>query len=388
MSLSGEIEQNIRRFKEGFENGRLGHAYLMVGNPRGNAGRLVESILQMLYCEAPLGKPRDNLLRGSKTAGGEGQVLAEPSEAKPSMPLSGEPQSILAKEGRQDNRPCGGCHNCGRVAKHIHPDIVWIEPIKKSRGILVEQIEEVIRQTFQTTYEGGWKAMVLIGAERMNNEAANKLLKTLEEPPPRSIFFLLSDQPEALLPTIVSRCQRVTLSDCSDEPEDRLRSAVFEIAAGTGGGGIAARLLKAREMVALLKKMRELAENETAEWLEKTQGSGGENADLEEICQGRTEAAYRERRRQILRLLLLWQRDLLVCAHGLDDDLLFYRSEAARMRSVSRGLTYARAMNNINVVEKMQVQLDQHLPELMVIERAFLQLSAGGGKGNGALASC
>lgn len=338
--MNGEL-QILQRFKDGFASGRLGHAYLIVGDPRGNAGQLAESVLQMLYC------------------------------------------------GQDSNRPCGRCNHCRRVARRIHPDIVWVEPIKKSRGILVEQIEEVIGQIFQTTFEGGWKAVVFAGAERMNNEAANKLLKTLEEPPPRSMFLLLSDQPEALLPTIISRCQRVVLSDCLTDQQDDLRSAVFSIVAGTVSGKIAARLLKAKEMLVLLENIREQAESETAEWLRLNQVSDEQAGDLAEICQGRLEAIYREKRRQVLRLLLLWQRDLFICASGLSDDqLLFYRSDADRIRAAASGLTCSQAMNNITVVEKMQAQLDQHLPENMVIERAFLQLSAGGERKHVSFAAC
>ncbi|MDO9540841.1 MAG: DNA polymerase III subunit [Kiritimatiellia bacterium] len=328
MSLSVEVVDKLKQFQDGFRSGRLGHAYLIVGDPRGNAGQLAENILQMLFCS------------------------------------------------HDTNRPCGGCNNCRRVARRIHPDIVRVEPIKKSRGILVEQIEEVIRNIFQTTFEGGWKAVVFVDAERMNNEAANKLLKTLEEPPPRSVFLLLSDQPEALLPTIISRCQRVALSDYLTDPEDELRSAVFSIAGGTVNGRTAARLLKAREMLALLESIRGQAASETAEWLRQSQVSNDQADDLEEIGLGRTEAIYREKRRQVLRLLLLWQRDLLLCACGLgDDDLLFYRSAAGQIRAAASGLTCSQAMNNIKVVEKMQAHLNQHLPETMVIERALLQLS-------------
>lgn len=349
MSLSSEVLNKLKQFRDGFESGRLGHAYLIVGDPRGNAGELAESILQILYC------------------------------------------------GQDSPRPCGTCNNCLRVARHIHPDIVRVEPIKKSRGILVEQIEEVIRNIFQTTFEGGWKAVVFSNAERMNNEAANKLLKTLEEPPPRSIFLLLSNQPEALLPTIISRCQRVALSDYLTDPEDELRSIVINIASGTASGRIAAKLLKAREMLALLKDIRGDAENETAEWLRHNQAGDGQSGDFEEIGLGRTEAVYRERRAQVLRLFLLWQRDLLLCACGLrDDDLLFYRSDADRIRAAASGLTCSQVMDNITVIERMQAHLDQYLPENMVIERAFLQLSArsdasertGGERKHVSFASC
>lgn len=65
-----------------------------------------------------------------------------------------------------------------------------------------------------TAFAGGWKVVVLAGADRLTNEAANAFLKMLEEPPPKTLILLLTDAPQALLPTIRSRCQRIDL----DEP--------------------------------------------------------------------------------------------------------------------------------------------------------------------------
>ncbi len=330
MSLSREVVNALARFKDGFTGGKLGHAYLIVGDPRGNAVQLAESVLQMIFCG-------------------------------------------------HDNPPCDSCNNCRRVAGHIHPDVAWIEPIKKSRGILVEQVKELIRNTFETTFEGGWKAVVLVSAERMNNEAANRLLKTLEEPPPRTVFLLLTDQPDALLPTIISRCQKVTLNDSLAEPESELRSAVVKIATGLSSGRVIVKLAQAREMMALLKRIRNQTERDEARCMEQNQVSGEQADDLEKVSEGRIEAVYREKRREVLRLFLLWQRDLLLCASGSgEDSFLFFRSEAQQIRAAAVGLTAMQVMNNIYIVENMQKYLDQHLSEFMVIERTFLKLAIGG----------
>lgn len=325
--MNGE-SQILQRFKNGFAAGRLGHAYLIVGDPRGNAARLAESVQQMIFCG-------------------------------------------------HTNPPCGECNNCRRVAEHIHPDSAWIEPIKKSRGILVEQIKVVIKNIFETTFEGGWKAVVLLSAERMNNEAANKLLKTLEEPPPRTMFLLLTDQPEALLPTIVSRCQRITLSEARIDAESELHSAVVGIATGLNSRQIAAKMFQARETAALLKNIKDQVKKEESKRQEQNQSGDEEAEDLETIKEARIEAVYRERRREVLKLLLLWQRDLLLCASGIDaDDLFFFSSKSRQIHAAAAGLTPALAMRNVNIVEDMQAHLDKHLPEFMVIERAFLQLTA------------
>jgi DNA polymerase-3 subunit delta' len=317
----------LQKFKSSFAGGRIGHAYLIVGDPRGAAARLAENILQLLFC--------------SDTSA----------------------------------RPCGKCSHCLRTAKHIHPDAIWIEPIKKSRGILVEQIEEVQRYAFQTTFEGGWKAIVLLSADRMNIEASNKLLKTLEEPPPRTIFLLLSDQPEALLPTVVSRCQRVALPDFVAESGDALQSEVLDIAVGMGSGETEDKLRKACALIDLLKKIREQVKTASGEWLIQAESYGEAGEDIEEIIEGRIEAEYRERRKRVLRLLLLWQRDLMLCASGLAESSLFFRSAAGTIHAQAAGLTKIQAMNNISIIENMYACLNQHLPETSVIERAFMQFT-------------
>jgi DNA polymerase-3 subunit delta' len=318
----------IDSFKDGFKSGKMGHAYLIVGDPRGNAAQLAENVLQMIFC------------------------------------ISGNP-------------PCGRCNTCRRVAGHIHPDVSWIEPIKKSRGILVEQIKDLIRNTFETTFEGGWKAIVLVSAERMNNEAGNKLLKTLEEPPPRTVFFLLTDQPEALLPTIISRCQRVVLSVSLAESESKLQSSVVKIAAGLTSGRITVKLTQARALLSLLKSIRDQSEKDEDALMAQNQISAEQVDDLDKVREGRIEAIYRERRGAVLKLLLLWQRDLLLCASGINDEnFFFFRSEASQIRAAANGLSVRQAMNNINIVENIQEHLNQHLSEFMVMERAFLQLAA------------
>ena len=91
-----------------------------------------------------------------------------------------------------------------------HPDIHRLAPEKKSRIISVEAMRtRLIDPMGETAFQGGWKAGVVYGADRLKTESANAFLKTLEEPPPQTLFLLLTEQPEQLLPTIISRCQRI-----------------------------------------------------------------------------------------------------------------------------------------------------------------------------------
>ncbi|MGH9001255.1 MAG: AAA family ATPase, partial [Acidimicrobiia bacterium] len=110
---------------------------------------------------------------------------------------------------------CGTCSACRRATSGRHPDVVEVEP--EGTFIVVGQIEEVIREASRSPFEAPRKVIVLSEADRMNDTAANKLLKTLEEPPARTHFVLLSDAPDDLIPTVRSRLARVDFPALGDQ---------------------------------------------------------------------------------------------------------------------------------------------------------------------------
>ena len=98
---------------------------------------------------------------------------------------------------------------CRQVEAHKHVDTLWIEPQSKSRQITTDDARGLIQRMTQTSFEGGWKAGVILCADCLNVNSENALLKTLEEPPPKSLLLLVTDSAESLLPTIISRCQKI-----------------------------------------------------------------------------------------------------------------------------------------------------------------------------------
>ncbi len=130
------------------------------------------------------------------------------------------------------SQPCGHCASCHLVATRVHPDLLLVLPdalrvqlgwvddddsrlnksdAKPSRDIRVEQVRQAIAWTQQTSGRGRGKVMLLHPADALNSPAANALLKTLEEPPGAIRLLLTSADPERLLPTVRSRCQRLRL---------------------------------------------------------------------------------------------------------------------------------------------------------------------------------
>ena len=105
--------------------------------------------------------------------------------------------------------PCGVCPNCRKALAGIHPDIVTVEP--QGRELVVAQIRELRADAYVRPNEAGRKVYCIRQAQSMNASAQNALLKLLEEGPAYASFLLLTDNTAALLPTIRSRCQILTL---------------------------------------------------------------------------------------------------------------------------------------------------------------------------------
>ena len=133
-----------------------------------------------------------------------------------------------------------------QVESGSHPDVATLEPEGKARIISVESMRERIVAPMSTTaFSGGWKVGVISGADRLRAEAANAFLKSLEEPTPQTLYLMVTDQPDGILPTIVSRSQRIDLP---------LPKGILE------GEALAevSRAFAAKDAAALVEKLKEL----------------------------------------------------------------------------------------------------------------------------------
>jgi DNA polymerase III subunit delta' len=109
---------------------------------------------------------------------------------------------------------CGECAACKRIARGVHADVLVIEP-GDSGSIKIEQVREAIDRSAYRPFEGRRRLVVIDQADALIVEAQNALLKTLEEPPPASVFVLITSRPDMLLPTVRSRCQRLRFGPLS-----------------------------------------------------------------------------------------------------------------------------------------------------------------------------
>jgi DNA polymerase III subunit delta' len=115
----------------------------------------------------------------------------------------------LALCERAAEAPCGACTACRRTLAWQHPDLMRVAPIEDSRQIRIEQVRELAAELALTSHAGGWRVGILSPADSLNRFAANALLKTLEEPPARTLLMLVATEPSRLPATVLSRCQRL-----------------------------------------------------------------------------------------------------------------------------------------------------------------------------------
>jgi DNA polymerase-3 subunit delta' len=132
---------------------------------------------------------------------------------------------------RQPERaPCGECQQCRWIAADQHPDVMRLSPEEDSQYIKIEQVRALIDEMALTAHGNGYKVAILTPAHSLYPHAAQALLKTLEEPPARTLLLLVTSQPSRLLPTVRSRCSRVRLVG----PTRAEAARFLEAARGTG----------------------------------------------------------------------------------------------------------------------------------------------------------
>lgn len=244
------------------------------------------------------------------------------------------------------------------VATHSHPDMPWFEPEKVSRVIGVDMMRErILPFAQQSALSGGWKIPVIVSADRMRPEAANAFLKTLEEPPPKTLFLLLVDGMADLLPTIVSRCQVLQAGGRRrlDEP---WRSQVLGLLADIDRKSVLLDTVRAEALCAVLADMEARAE---AAVREETQANPlvSESADTLKALVGARAKTWRN---DLLLTLEQWMRDLLClkAAPGEPPPLNFPEH---RETLAARAAVYplAKLAENLTMLETLATQLDRNI---------------------------
>lgn len=319
--------------------GRLGHAYLFSGDDLPEMEALARTLAKVLNCQHP--------------------VRAESGQAIDS---------------------CDRCLACRKIEGFNHPDVQWIRPESKMRNITIDQTRELIQTICLKPTEAEYKVAVIVAADRMNVQAANAFLKTLEEPPARSVIILLTTAIDQVLETILSRCLRLHFAGESGPKLDGggkewfegLASAVLAPSKSLLGryrllGLITARLAALKE--ATQKQLEEASPINRYPDAEK---------DLREKWEAETNAAieaeYRRQRTELILLLQWWMRDVWLAAMRLGGALFSLPELAQATGQIAARISPAEAAGNLRVLEGLQRQLHTNVQEALALEVSLLKL--------------
>ena len=240
-------------------------------------------------------------------------------------------------------RPCGECVQCQRIQGGVHADIQVVGLAMDERSnrprteITIDQVRALEGAAILKPYEGACRVFIIDGVERLNQYAANALLKTLEEPPPQVLLLLLTSDEEALLPTIRSRCQRLELRPLAQEAvaallveEHGLSSEQARLISRLSGGRLGWAMAAATDTAVLEERGRRL--DRLLEVVD-----GGLEVRFEYARDLAAQFARdREAVRQVLGEWLQWWRDVLVLKEGVPELVVNQDRQEALERLVQR----------------------------------------------------
>ncbi len=260
------------------------------------------------------------------------------------------------------------CNSCHKISNGTHPDVIVIEP-QETGNIKIEEIRQLQEQICYKPFEGRYKIWIIDQAQGLTPQAANCLLKTLEEPPENSIIILIASQPELLLPTVISRCQQVQFERLTPPVlksllrEQGIAPDSLEMAVALADGGLSK---VNREKLDDFYAWRE-------EMLDYLQGQKNTFADV--FALGTKLAKNKNQIGQLIQLFNLWYRDLLVLKLGLNTASLVNQDKCSQLHEQAAGLGLPLIQQRLGIIQESFSALGYNANPRMVLENILLKLN-------------
>lgn len=335
----GGQQQVVTLLQRSLERGRLAHAYLFTGDQLEELEAVARTLAKALNCLNP-----------------------------PTRSANGVPIDC-----------CDHCVNCRKVQEGNHADVQWLRPESKTRIISVDQVRELIQTVNLKPTEAEYKIGVLVAADRLNVQAANAFLKTLEEPPQKSVIILLSTEPGRLLDTILSRCIRLTFAIGGQKftPNQLEWLDAFAHTVVEAQGGLLARYRLLGTLLGQLNAAKEAIEEQlTARSpLNRYADADGELKEKwEDELKAAIEAEYRRQRSELLNALQWWLRDVWLQTVRVGEDLLTFPQHREVTAAIAQKLQPTDALANLTHLERLQRLLFTNVQEALALEVGLLKL--------------
>ncbi|MDB6023883.1 MAG: DNA-directed polymerase [Verrucomicrobiales bacterium] len=333
-----EQEQVVQLLQRSLEQNRLAHGYLFAGSDLAELEAMAQTLAKALNCQAP---PR----RGS---------------------------------GGLSLDSCDQCLSCRKINEQNHPDILALRAESKSRIISVDQVRDLMQTVNLKPTFAEYKVAIIVAADRLNAQAANAFLKTLEEPPAKSILILLSTEPQRVLETILSRCLRLNFAGERKVSEAELAwlSSFADAAANSKGGLLGRYRLLSVIMKTLVEKKEQIDKHLTEQSpLERYDDLDPKLREkYEDELSAAIEAEYRHQRADLLLNLQHLLRDVWLQTMTVGETLSNFPQMAAVTKQIAQRISPVEARQNLEVFEQTQRLLRGNIQEALALEVGLLKL--------------
>ena len=272
---------------------------------------------------------------------------------------------------KKGTEPCMECHSCKQALGKNQPDIIYLQH-EKPNTISVDDIRSQINNDIGVKpYSSPYKVYIVDEAEKMNVQAQNALLKTIEEPPAYAVILLLTNNAEIFLPTILSRCVRLSLKAVPDEKIKAYLMENYEVPD-----------YKADVCVAFAQgnvgKAIELAESEDFNEIKNSALQLIKRLDDIELYE-MTEAVkqisnYKLQINDYFDLIMIWYRDVLLYKATADVNKLIFKEEVYEIKKEASRSSYGGIENILEALEKAKIRLNANVNFDLVIELLLLTI--------------
>jgi len=282
--------------------------------------------------------------------------------------------SFLLCDAPREGESCGTCPSCTAFLAGKHPDFDFLAPPEGARQISIDAVREISRRAHLTPSRSARRVFLIDEAHAMTEEAANSLLKTLEEPPPGTVILLITFKPEALLSTVVSRtqpvffralppstCARLLVERHAVPPEEAEELAGLSI----GAPGLAleiradAAYQRRDEIIEALWNVEKRTLFEHAETLLEIARESGGSKTLESL---------REGIRSVLRIASTLLRDVAVLARTGDEGAVLNLSNRSRARAFADRWHWGLAETSLESLARARGALERNVSPSLVVE--------------------
>ena len=309
----------LERLRSGMASGRVAHAYLFAGPEGVGKRRIALAFARALLCESGKG--------------------------------------------------CGTCGGCIKVAAATHPDLLLVNA--DGAAIKIEQIRSLQQQLVLRSFSGTRKICIIDQAERLTPEAANALLKTLEEPQPGTLLILISSQPERLLPTIRSRCQQLRFARLPRATLSAHLSAALQL--DPAEATVLAALADGSLNRALGEK-QDLYLKKRPQWIQSLSALSAAST-LQTFAFAEQLRAEKETLDDILDIFSLFYRDLLLYQTGAANAELVNQDLLPLIEEQSARLSRARLLKKIDAVTTARGHLARNVNSHLAMDYMLMQIT-------------